>query len=102
MNDIRNISDFLYAILYADNTSVLLNRKNNAYLIELLNSELEKLFIWLKVNKLSLNVKKIYYRVFPRSRIKTDVHALITMDKVCLQRTASFKHLGIVIDHKPN
>ena len=102
MNDIGNISDFLYAILYADDTSVLLNRKNNAYLIELLNSELEKLSIWLKANKLFLNIKKTYYRVFPRSRIKTDAHAVITMDKVCLQRIDSFKHLGIIIDHKPN
>ena len=74
--------------------------EKNAHLIELLNSQLEKLSIWLKANKLSLNVKKTYYRVFPRSRIKTDVHAVITMDKVCLQRTDSFNHIGIIIDHK--
>ena len=56
-----------------------------AYLIELLNFELEKLSIWLKVNNLSLNVKKPYYLELHRSRIKADVHAVITMDKVCLQ-----------------
>ena len=102
MNDIGNISDFLYTILYADDTSVLLNGKDYAHLIGLLNTELEKVSIWLKANKLSLNVKKTYYVVFPRSRIKTDAHAFITMDKVCLQRTDSFKYLGVIIDHKLN
>ena len=99
MNDIGNISIFLYTILYADDTSVLLNGKDYAHLIGLLNTELEKVSIWLKTNKLSLNVKKTYYVVFHRSRIKTDAHAVITMDKVCLQRTDSFKYLGVIIDH---
>ena len=58
MNDIGNISDFLYTILYADDTNVLLNGKDYAHLIGLLITELEKVSIWLKANKLSLNVKK--------------------------------------------
>ena len=102
MNDIGNISDFLYTILYADDTSVLLNGNNYSNLIELLNSELENLSIWLKCNKLTLNVQKTYYMVFHRSRIKTDTHAVITMDDVCLQRTDSFKYLGVIINHKLN
>ena len=69
-NDIGNISDFLYTILYADDTSVLLNGNNYSNLIKLLNSELEKLSIWLKSNNLTLNVQKTYYMVFHRSRIK--------------------------------
>ena len=81
---------------------VLLNGKDYAHLIGLLNTELEKVSIWLKANKLSLNVKKTYYVVFQRSRIKTDAHAVITIDKVCLQRTDSFKYLGVIIDHKLN
>ena len=43
MNDIGNVSDFLYTILYADDTCVLLNGKRYTDLIALLNSELEKL-----------------------------------------------------------
>ena len=35
MNDIGNISDFSYTILYADDTSVLLNGKDYAHLIGL-------------------------------------------------------------------
>ena len=102
MNDTGNISDFLYTILYADDTSVLLNGNNYSNLIKLLNSELENLSIWLKSNKLTLNVQKTYYMVFHSSRIKTDTHAVITMDNVCLQRTDSFKYHGVIINHKLN
>ena len=58
-------------ILYADDTSVLLNGKDYAHLIGLLNTELEKVSIWLEANKLSLNVKKTYYMVFidPESKL---------------------------------
>ena len=41
-------------------------------------------------------------RLSQESSIKTDAHAVITMDKVCLQRTDSFKYLGVIIDHKLN
>ena len=40
--------------------------------------------------------------VFHRSRIKTDTHAVITINIVCLQRTDSFKYLGAIVNHKLN
>ena len=43
MNDIGNVSEFLYTILYADDTCILLNGKRYTDLIALLISELEKL-----------------------------------------------------------
>ena len=74
MNDIGNVSDFIYAILYADDTSVLLNGKDYITLVKLLILELDKLSMWLKANKLSLNVQKTYYMIFHRARIKIDEH----------------------------
>ena len=102
MNDIGNVSDFLYSILYADDASVLLNGKDYSDLIKLLNSELDKLSNWLSANKLSLNVKKSYYMVFHRDELKIDKHAAIKMNGVFLQRTNSLKYLGVSIDHKLN
>ena len=46
MNDICNVSELLYTIMYAEHTSV--------------NSALCLLNTWLKANKLALNVNKIY------------------------------------------
>ena len=40
--------------------------------------------------------------VFHRARIKSDEHAVITIDNVILQRTNSFKYLGVIIDYKLN
>ena len=102
MNDIGNVSDFLYTILYADDESVLLNGKCYTNLVALLNSELEKLSLWLQSNKLSLNVQKTYYIVFHRARFKSDEHAVITINNVILQRTNSLKYLGGIIDYKLN
>ena len=59
MNDICNVSH-LSTILYADDTSVLVNDKNLDKLLEILNDELNKLSTWLKANKLSLNVHKTH------------------------------------------
>ena len=56
MNDIGNVSDFLYTILYADDTSVLLNGKDYITLVKLLTLELDKLSVWLKANKLSEDI----------------------------------------------
>ena len=100
MNDIGKISDFLYTILYADDTCVLLNGKQYYDLVKFLNLELEKLSNWLRSNKLSLNVRKTYYMVFHRSRIKIDGDSVITITNDCLQRSNSLKYLGVIIDHK--
>ena len=64
MNDIENVSEILYTILYADDTCIMLKGKYYLNLIIFLNAELGKLFIWLKANKLSLNVEETYLMVF--------------------------------------
>ena len=93
---------FFYTILYADDTSVLLNGNRFTDLFTLHNSEFEKLSLWLRSNKLTLNVQKIYYIVVHRARIKSDKHAVITIDKDILQRTNSLKYLGFISDYKLN
>ena len=58
MNDMCNLSKFLYTIMYADNTCVLLNGKDLNNLIQSMNTDLDLLSTWLKSNKLSLNTHK--------------------------------------------
>ena len=59
---------------------------------------IRKIIYLAEMHKLTLNLQKTYYMVFHRSRINTDTHAVITMDNVCLQRTDSFKYLGVIIN----
>ena len=44
-------------ILFADDTNVFLSHKDLDCLVNQLNTDLNKLSIWFKVNKLSLNPK---------------------------------------------
>ena len=98
MNDIGNVLEFLYTILYADDTCVLLNGNDYLSLIASLNSELDKLSIWLCANKLSLNVQKTYFMLFHRAKIKIVNPIDVTMSNCCLKKTDSLKYLGVIID----
>ena len=99
MNDLTNSSKSLFAILFADDTSVFLEGKEYTHLIEMLNSELKKLTIWLNANKLTVNVKKkTHYMVFHRARIKTsDIE--VVMQSKSINCVTSTQFLGIIIDN---
>ena len=66
INDIANVSSVLFFLLFADDTTVFCSGKNIDDLINIVNREMQKLIIWLYVNKLSINTEKkqiIYYSV---------------------------------------
>ena len=69
MNDIFNVSNFIFTIFYADDTCVSLDGKSLENLITLMNQELHLLYIWLQSNKLTLKVQKTYYIIFHRARL---------------------------------
>ena len=69
INDINNVSNLLNLILFADDTNVFMSHKDLNYLSDMLNLEMDKLSIWFKANKLSLNLKKTKFMVFkPRQK----------------------------------
>ena len=45
-------------ILFADDTNIFFSHNDPNFLIELVNTELQKLSCWFQANKLSINVKK--------------------------------------------
>ena len=45
-------------VLFADDTNLFFSGKNIDYLEQIINSELDRITLWLKANKLSLNIKK--------------------------------------------
>ena len=53
-----NVSNKIYPILFADNTTVLIEGNNLDVIITSRNSEFEQINTWLKPNKLSQNVRK--------------------------------------------
>ena len=64
INNLANVSENLFSILFADDTTVLIEGTNINTMIATLNCELAKLTEWLNANKLSINVSKSHYMVF--------------------------------------
>jgi hypothetical protein len=61
INDLTTLSDKMLTIMFADDTSIFI-QGNNIHEMEIaMNSEIKRLSIWLKINKLSLNIKKNSY-----------------------------------------
>ena len=102
MNGIGNVSEFLYTILYADDTCALHNGKDYLIFVTFLNCELDKLSTWLCANKLSLNVQKTYFMIFHRAKMKIVSPINVTMNNCYLKKTDCLKYLGVIIDHRLN
>ena len=100
MNDIYSVTDLLYTILYADDTSVLLNCKNINELMDIINNEIQKLYIWLRANELTLNIDKTNYMIFHRARIKNKDFALgISINNCALKEVENGKYIGIILEY---
>ena len=97
INDLSQVSEVLFAILFADDTTVTIEGDNESVLIDILNIELEKMNIWLQANKLTINVSKSHYIFFHRRRRKIDINNP-SLNNTVLQRVNYTKFLGVNID----
>ena len=64
MNDFSRASELLFSILFADDTTVIIEGQTYNNRILTLNTELKNLDVWLQANKLILNTAKTHYMVF--------------------------------------
>ena len=58
INDLGAVSRITFPIMYADDTNIFIQGKDLKKMEKDLNTEIKKLSLWLKTNKLSLNIKK--------------------------------------------
>ena len=86
MNDICNVSNIFFVIMYADDTSLVVNGKDLNALIQLLNTALIDLCTWFKANRLLLNTTKTFYMIFHRARIK---HMSGVADSIVMDNTSA-------------
>ena len=100
INDIVNCSKYLLFILFADDTNLFFSCKDITHLFNTVNSELDKLSIWFKANKLSLNIKKTNYILFGTKHLSAAVFHNVSIDGQLLERVEYTKFLGVYIDEK--
>ena len=64
-----------------------------------INDELSKIFDWLAVNKLSLNVQKTRYMLFhfPQKKLKATDIPQLHINEIAIQRVTEFNFLGLTI-----
>ena len=87
--------------LFADDTNLFINGKNLQILCSDLNDELDNISTWLKVNKLSLNIKKTHFIVFTSKKNKVGPLS-IKIDGQQIEEVSCTKFLGVYIDSKLN
>ena len=84
--------------MYADDTTIYFNLEDFTHLNleNEINDEIEKIAIWLKVNKLSLNVQKTKLMIFHRKQ-KHIQNLNISINGINIERVESFNFLGIIL-----
>ena len=85
INDLSLVSDKLFSLLFADDSNMFLNGKDPNLLIETMNDEMEKVIIWLKANKLSLNLKKTHYILFRKRTGKVLFDKTLIIDNINIE-----------------
>ena len=97
INDMINVSNTVFLILFADDSNAFIKGKNINQIIHQLNDELQKLTEWLVANRLTLNLKKTHYVIFSSTNNKHIYDDLIINNKV-IDRVVSTKFLSVIID----
>ena len=100
INDLPNVTQDTESILYADDTNIFVTGTNINNMIDCLNNNISLLVRWLNSNKLSLNISKTHYVIFPPGRkdITTVKNPLIRGTPV--ERSTCTKFLGVKLDDK--
>ena len=98
INDIVNASTALQLILFADDTNVFLSGKDPEHLVNQLNIEINKLSVWFRVNKLSLNLKKTKFIVFKPNQRRRSYNFQILINEQQIDQVKETVFLGVIID----
>lgn len=64
INDLPNVSNCLYFVLFADDTNVFYSHKSLDALFQIINTELKLVADWFRENRLTVNFDKTSYIIF--------------------------------------
>ena len=97
INDLANASDVIFSLLFADESNMFITGKNPD-LVTKMNAEILKVVDWLKINKLSLNLKKTHFIIFRKPRQKITLENELCIDNVKIEMKTHTKFLGVLVD----
>ena len=79
-----------------------MSHKDLNYISVTLNSEMDKLSIWFKANKLSLNLKKTKFMVFKPRQKRSICNIQISIDNQIIVKVKETNLLGVILDENLN
>ena len=84
--------------MYADDTTFYFNLEDNdsVDMNDNINTHLEKNNVWLKLNKLTVNVSKTKCKIFHKRRDTPQLDLLLNNIKI--EQVSTFTFLGIILD----
>ena len=98
INDLSNVSSKLFSIFFADDSNMFISGKNPNELIKIMQEETIKVVDWLKLNKLSLNLKKTHFVIFHKKRDRVSLSEELYINDVKIHRVKNTKFLGVIVD----
>ena len=101
INDLANVCKHTFPLLYADDTNLFISGEDLPQVVHLINKELQEIAFWLKVNKLSLNIKKTHFMLFTSNR-KAKPDIAISIEGHPIDEVSYTKFLGVYIDNRLN
>ena len=100
INDINNSTDFFDFIKYADDTNLI---NPYSHQCELINHELNKVYHWLCINRLSLNISKTQFMIFhSKGKNINDIVPVIKLQNNPISKVSNFNFLGVTLNEKLN
>ena len=102
INDLPNISKDLKFFLFADDTNIYFESNDLIKLENTVNIELKKLYFWLNVNRLSLNVSKTNCIIFHPYNKPLKQHITLKINNKAIIEKDNIKYLGVIIDSRLN
>ena len=101
INDLGYVSEEMFCMLFADDTSLLFTDRNIDNLNSKVNRVLKDVIKWFHSNKLSVNIEKSNYMIFrTKEDVASNIH--IEIDGIEIQRIITGKFLGVWFDQDLN
>ena len=98
INDMKNCSELLKFIQFADDTTLVFSSTNIDHLNEILQVEGNKVIKWLNANKLIINLSKTNCMLFSNKRGEPQIRIKLDDTELEVQTESTF--LGVIIDNK--
>src|SRR6218665_3296751 len=100
INDLPNVSNCLFFVLFADDTNVFDSHKSLDALFQIINTELKLVADWFRENRLTVNFDKTSYIIFKSYKKARDCFNLgdVCINEINLTQVRSTKFLGVFVD----